>query len=60
MTLKRVVLPAPLGPDQAENLARLDGEVDAAERRKAAEVLADSRKLEECHGLRAGECGTPR
>ena len=31
-----------VGPDQTENLTWLDGEVDAAERRKAAEVLANS------------------
>ena len=45
--------------DQAQNLARLDGEVDSAERRKATEVLSDSRKFEECHGLHVGACGTP-
>ncbi len=42
MRLIRVVLPAPLGPDEAQYLALLQAEAHVANRGEAAEMLGEA------------------
>ena len=46
----RVDLPAPFGPEEAEDLAVLDGEADAVHGGEVAELLDDVADVDGGHG----------
>src|SRR5207244_4494059 len=48
-TVKERGLARTVRPDQPDDLPRLDGDVDAGQRREPAEVLGDAADLEEAH-----------
>ena len=50
MIRKAVVLPQPLGPEQGDELSRVDLEIEVVERDDVPETAAKPRELDGCHG----------
>ena len=62
MTLSSVVLPEPFGPDETDDLALAEGEIDVVDGRQALEAHDDSggRKQHRRRAMRGAGPGPPR
>ena len=50
IVLSSVLLPAPLSPDEGDDLAAIDVELDVGQRTHAAEALGEAAQLEQVRG----------